>query len=122
VKAARALLGWSAHDLAREAGVSYPTIARLEAADAAEVGGRASTVQAIRAALEAAGVEFIPGGTRLREAADQVVALERAGLDMVWVAEAYGFDYQRASTVGELEQALTQPHERPLLIEVPLER
>jgi 2-succinyl-5-enolpyruvyl-6-hydroxy-3-cyclohexene-1-carboxylate synthase len=38
------------------------------------------------------------------------------------LAEAYGFDYQRASTVGELEQALTQPHERPLLIEVPLER
>ncbi len=27
-----------------------------------------------------------------RAAADQVVALERAGLDLVWVAEAYGFD------------------------------
>ncbi len=27
-----------------------------------------------------------------REAADSVVALERAGLDTVWVAEAYGFD------------------------------
>ena len=27
-----------------------------------------------------------------REAADQVVALERAGLDSIWVAEAYGFD------------------------------
>ncbi|MGN6131535.1 MAG: LLM class F420-dependent oxidoreductase [Nocardioidaceae bacterium] len=27
-----------------------------------------------------------------REAADQVVALERAGLDTVWVAEVYGFD------------------------------
>ena len=27
-----------------------------------------------------------------REAADQVVALEQAGLDLVWVAEAYGFD------------------------------
>jgi F420-dependent oxidoreductase-like protein len=27
-----------------------------------------------------------------RNAADQVVALERAGLDTVWVAEAYGFD------------------------------
>jgi F420-dependent oxidoreductase-like protein len=27
-----------------------------------------------------------------REAADQVVALERAGLDTVWVPEAYGFD------------------------------
>ncbi len=27
-----------------------------------------------------------------RSAADQVVTLERAGLDSVWVAEAYGFD------------------------------
>ena len=27
-----------------------------------------------------------------REAADQVVSWERAGLDTVWVAEAYGFD------------------------------
>lgn len=27
-----------------------------------------------------------------RDAADQVVALEKAGLDTVWVAEAYGFD------------------------------
>src|SRR3954466_9172957 len=27
-----------------------------------------------------------------REAADQVTALERSGLDTVWVAEAYGFD------------------------------
>src|ERR687890_1863432 len=27
-----------------------------------------------------------------REAADSVTALEKAGLDTVWVAEAYGFD------------------------------
>src|SRR5881397_4020618 len=27
-----------------------------------------------------------------RDAADQVTALEEAGLDTVWVAEAYGFD------------------------------
>ena len=27
-----------------------------------------------------------------RQAADQVVGLEKAGLDVVWVAEAYGFD------------------------------
>lgn len=31
-------------------------------------------------------------GGNPREAADQVVALEKAGLDTVWVAEAYGFD------------------------------
>ena len=27
-----------------------------------------------------------------KEAVDQVVELEKAGLDMVWVAEAYSFD------------------------------
>ena len=27
-----------------------------------------------------------------RTAADQVVKLEKAGIDTVWVAEAYGFD------------------------------
>ena len=27
-----------------------------------------------------------------RESADQVAELEKAGLDVVWVAEAYGFD------------------------------
>lgn len=31
-------------------------------------------------------------GGNPREAADQVVALEKAGLDQVWLAEAYGFD------------------------------
>lgn len=31
-------------------------------------------------------------GGNPREAADQVVAFERAGLDTVWVAEAYGYD------------------------------
>ncbi|MEY8838892.1 helix-turn-helix domain-containing protein [Cribrihabitans sp. XS_ASV171] len=71
VKAARALLAWSQRDLASASGVSYPTIARLEKEDGA-LGGRASTVAAIRAALEAAGVEFIPengggAGVRLRK-------------------------------------------------------
>src|SRR4051794_11441113 len=27
-----------------------------------------------------------------RQAADQIIGLEKAGLDLVWVAEAYGFD------------------------------
>ncbi len=68
VKAARALLAWSQHDLAEKSGVSYPTIARLEKDDGL-LGGRASTADAIRAALESAGVEFIPkngGGAGVR--------------------------------------------------------
>ena len=68
VKAARALLAWSQHDLASASGVSYPTIARLEKDDG-PLGGRPATVHAIRSALEAAGAEFIAengGGAGVR--------------------------------------------------------
>src|SRR5581483_8146693 len=34
----------------------------------------------------------LPYRRGVREAAEQVAELERAGLDVVWVAEAYGFD------------------------------
>lgn len=70
VKAARALLAWSQHDLALQSGISYPTIARLEKDDG-QLGGRPATIAAIRDALEQAGVEFIAengggAGVRLR--------------------------------------------------------
>jgi predicted transcriptional regulator len=68
VKAARALLGWAQVDLARESGVSQPTIARIEAGDDV-LGGRPDTAGKIRAALEANGIEFTNGrspGVRLR--------------------------------------------------------
>jgi predicted transcriptional regulator len=68
VKAARALLGWSQTDLAAAAGISEPTIKRLEATDG-ELGGRQETANNICTALEAAGVEFIAengGGVGVR--------------------------------------------------------
>jgi transcriptional regulator with XRE-family HTH domain len=43
IKAARALLGWSQEDLAKEAAVSVPTVKRLEAGEG-ELGGRSETV------------------------------------------------------------------------------
>ena len=58
IRAARALLRWSAADLVRESGVSLATIHRAEAVD----GNTTMTVAnatAIRRALENAGVEFI---------------------------------------------------------------
>ena len=58
VKAARALLGWTQSDLATRSGISAPTIKRLEASDG-DLNGRAATAEAIRDALEAAGVQFI---------------------------------------------------------------
>jgi predicted transcriptional regulator len=71
LKAARALLDWSQEQLAAEAGVSLPTIKRLEAQDGL-LGGRTETARRIRSTLEAAGVVFIDEngggpGVRLRK-------------------------------------------------------
>ncbi|MCO5156687.1 MAG: helix-turn-helix domain-containing protein [Aquamicrobium sp.] len=67
-KMARAALGWGVRDLAQAAAVSADTVSRLERGE--ELMPR--TVQAIRTALEAAGVEFIndergDGVVRLRD-------------------------------------------------------
>lgn len=61
IRAARALIGWTAADLARESGVSYPTVQRMDATRG-QVSGRHETVQAIRKALEAQGVQFLDAG------------------------------------------------------------
>lgn len=65
------MLAWSQMDLVEASGISYPTIARLETKDG-PIGGRDSTTEAIRTALENAGVEFIAengggAGVRLRK-------------------------------------------------------
>ena len=69
IRAARGLIGWSQVALAKAAGVSEPTIKRIE-------GGKVPVSdevrQAIRAALEAAGVIFVAEngegpGVRLRK-------------------------------------------------------
>lgn len=61
IKAARALVGWTAADLAERSGVSYPTVQRMDATKGM-VSGRHDTVEAIRKALESAGVQFLEGG------------------------------------------------------------
>jgi transcriptional regulator with XRE-family HTH domain len=66
-KMARAALGWGIRDLARHARVGSTTVSRFEAGHGSSI---PSTVAAMRQALERAGVEFIPSGVRLREAAD----------------------------------------------------
>jgi transcriptional regulator with XRE-family HTH domain len=71
IKAARALVGWSQDQLAKKAGVSIPTVKRLEAADG-PLGGRPDTARKLQMALESAGVQFIAKnggglGVRLRK-------------------------------------------------------
>ncbi len=70
IRAARALVRWSAEDLARHSTVSVTTIRRAELMPSATALTRAND-QAIRRALEEGGVEFIDAdkggpGVRLR--------------------------------------------------------
>ena len=57
-RAARALLAWEAHQLASAAGLAIETVRRFEAGDIVDLG----SVEAMLAALQGAGLEFIPAG------------------------------------------------------------
>lgn len=59
LRAARALLGIDQRTLAALAGVSLPTIQRMEASRDEHVRGVVSTLSKIVAALDAAGIELI---------------------------------------------------------------
>jgi len=64
------LVRWEQKDLASHSGISLPTIKRIESKPG-PISAYDSTLAAIRSALEAAGVEFIPengggAGVRLR--------------------------------------------------------
>jgi predicted transcriptional regulator len=72
IRAGRALLGWSQSELARQAGLSLPTIKRVEAGAGPRVSAEAR-IQ-IKMALERGGVEFIAengGGPGVRLARPQ---------------------------------------------------
>ncbi len=62
IRAARAILRWSAEVLAEKARIGVQTVKRLEAVDGVPP-GRATTVSEVQRALEAGGIEFIdPNG------------------------------------------------------------
>ena len=69
IRAARALLRWSAEDLARQSLLSVATIRRAELSED-ETSMTAANDLSVRRAFESAGVEFIEGnggGVRLRK-------------------------------------------------------
>jgi transcriptional regulator with XRE-family HTH domain len=77
LRAARALLGFDQRKLAELAGLSLPTIQRMEASEGV-IRGNVDSLMKLVAALDAAGIELIPDnaaspgggrGVRLREAA-----------------------------------------------------
>lgn len=59
IRAAKAIIRWSGEDLAQAAGVSLSSIRRIEASSGIPKAQNMRTVLAIKAALEAAGVDFI---------------------------------------------------------------
>jgi transcriptional regulator with XRE-family HTH domain len=58
IRAARALLKWSAEDLANKAGVGIATVRRFEL-DKGVPSGQVRILGALKATLEAGGIEFI---------------------------------------------------------------
>jgi transcriptional regulator with XRE-family HTH domain len=69
LRGARAMARMEQERLADLAGVAVTTVRRLEAENGL-LEARTVTLRKLQEALEAAGVEFIPGGARLREPAD----------------------------------------------------
>lgn len=65
IRMARAALKWGVRDLAARANITAATVTRIEAGRS----GYSSTIEAIRFAFEAAGIDFIPengGGVGVR--------------------------------------------------------
>ena len=58
IRAARALLKWSAEDLAKKAGVGIATVRRFEL-DKGVPSGQVRILGALKATLEAGGIDFI---------------------------------------------------------------
>ena len=58
IRAARALLRWTAQNLADASGIGVATIRRMELMDGVP-SGQVRTIEALRVALEAAGVDFV---------------------------------------------------------------
>jgi transcriptional regulator with XRE-family HTH domain len=62
MRAARALLGWDQKQLATAAGVSLPTVQRMEGSDGT-VRATVDTLEKVITALNRAGIELIGEGT-----------------------------------------------------------
>ena len=58
IKAGRALIGWTARELAQKAEIGFSTLIRLESVDGVP-SSNVKTLEAIQKTFEKAGVEFI---------------------------------------------------------------
>ena len=83
VRAARALLAWSQQDLAKASGVATSTVADFERGQRTPV---ANNAQAIRGALEGAGIRFLPTGAVIGPAIPIIDSSARARAPIRWVS------------------------------------
>lgn len=82
VRAARALLAWSQQDLAKAANVATSTVADFERGRRTPV---ANNAQAIRSALEGAGIRFLPTGAVIGPPVPNISLAERPGTPIRWI-------------------------------------
>ncbi len=82
VRAARALLAWSQKDLAEAASVATSTVADFERGRRTPV---ANNAEAMRGALEDAGVQFLPKGAVIGPDVPGIAPTERPGAPVRWV-------------------------------------
>jgi transcriptional regulator with XRE-family HTH domain len=82
VRAARALLAWSQQELAKKAGVAGSTVADFERGHRTPVPNNA---EAMRTALETAGVHFLPGGALIGPPLPALAASNTSGTPIRWV-------------------------------------
>jgi transcriptional regulator with XRE-family HTH domain len=81
-RAARALLAWSQQDLSKHARVDVSTVADFERGQRTPV---ANNLDALRAALEAAGISFLPGGAVVGQLPSFARTAKGVGLPNRWV-------------------------------------
>lgn len=82
IRAARALLAWSQQDLAKKAGVAASTVADFERGHRTPIPNNA---EAMRSALEGAGVQFLPGGAIIGPPLPSLGATNTSGIPVRWV-------------------------------------
>jgi transcriptional regulator with XRE-family HTH domain len=83
VRAARALLAWSQQDLSKQAQVGTSTVADFERGHRTPI---ANNADAIRAALENAGISFLPGGAVIGPPPPVAPAARAGGIPIRWVS------------------------------------
>lgn len=82
IRAARALLAWSQQELAKKAGVAASTVADFERGHRTPVPNNA---EAMRTALEGAGVRFLPGGAVIGPQIPPLADSNKSGVPIRWV-------------------------------------